>query len=86
MLPNQTREAVCYHVARILREERLKRKLSLNEVAARSGLSHQMVGYVERELRNPTLDSLLRITAAIGIDLPGVVKRAAQAAAKQRPR
>jgi transcriptional regulator with XRE-family HTH domain len=49
----------------------------MNEVAQASGLSQQMVSYVEREMRNPTLETLLRITAALDIDLADVIKRAA---------
>jgi len=41
-----------------------------------------MVSYVERELRNPTLDALLRITEALGVDLTDVLRKAEQLAAK----
>jgi transcriptional regulator with XRE-family HTH domain len=34
-----------------------------------AGLSQQMVSYVERELRNPTLDTLLGITDALDVDI-----------------
>jgi DNA-binding Xre family transcriptional regulator len=47
----------------------LRRKLSLNEVAARSGLSHTMVSRVEKRERLPTIDTLLRITGALDVDL-----------------
>jgi DNA-binding phage protein len=48
----------------------------MNQVAERAGLSQQMVSYVEREIRNPTLETLLRVTAAIGINLAAVIQRA----------
>jgi len=41
----------------------------MTALAAKTGLSQQMVSYVERELRNPSLDTLLRITAGLGIRL-----------------
>jgi len=63
-------------IARELRLEREKRKLSMNEVAARAGLSQPMVSYVERQMRNPTLDSLLRITKAMEIELWPLIKKA----------
>ena len=63
-------------MAGILRAERQRRHLSLSEVAARAGISYQMVSYVERELRSPTLDTLLRITGALQISLANVIKRA----------
>jgi transcriptional regulator with XRE-family HTH domain len=35
-----------------------------------------MVSYVEREMRNPTLETLLRIAVAIDIDFVSVMRRA----------
>ena len=57
--------AIATHVAAILREEREKRSLSMNALAERAGLSQQMVSYVERDMRNPSLDTLLRICGAL---------------------
>jgi transcriptional regulator with XRE-family HTH domain len=54
----------------------------MNLVAQRAGLSQQMVSYVEREMRNPTLETLLRIAAALEVDLSDVLRAAQQAAAK----
>ena len=48
----------------------------MNTVAERAGLSQQMVSYVEREMRNPTLETLLRIATAIDVDLVDVLRRA----------
>ena len=70
------REAIASNVARLLREEREKRGLSMNVVAQRSGLSHSIVSLIERDLRNPTLDTLLRIAEAIDVDLGEVITRA----------
>jgi len=78
----KSQQAVCSRVAQILRQERERRKLSMNLVAQRAGLSQQMVSYVEREMRNPTLETLLRIAAAIGIDLAQVLQKAARTARK----
>jgi transcriptional regulator with XRE-family HTH domain len=66
----------CARVAAILRSERENRRLSMNQVAERAGISQQMVSYVERGMRNPTLDTLLRMSSAIGIDLVDVIRRA----------
>jgi len=63
-------------VVRFLREERERRGLSMNVVAQRSGLSHSIISLVERDLRNPTLDTLLRMSEAIGIDLGEIITRA----------
>jgi transcriptional regulator with XRE-family HTH domain len=42
-------------------------------LAAQAGLSQQMVSYVERGLRIPTLDTLLRLTDALGTNLDDVL-------------
>lgn len=42
-----------------------------------------MISLVERELRNPTLDTLLRITEALEIDFVDVLQRAQQTAGKK---
>ena len=81
---NNLRDTVTANVIRLLREERKKRGLSMNVVAQRSGLSHSIVSLIERDLRNPTLDTLLRIAEAIGIDLGEVITRASKLAARQR--
>ena len=56
----------------------------MNRVAERAGLSQQMVSYVEREMRNPTLETVLRIAAALEIDLARVLQTAQKAAAKAK--
>jgi transcriptional regulator with XRE-family HTH domain len=73
-------EQVCSQVARILREERLKRRLSMTELAAQAGLSRSMISFIEREIRNPSLETLLRIAYALGIDLGDLIRRATAAA------
>ena len=84
MSKNNLHDVIAANVVRLLREEREKRKLSMNVVAQRSGLSHSIVSLIERDLRNPTLDTLLRIAGAIGIDLGEIITRAGKLAAKQR--
>jgi DNA-binding XRE family transcriptional regulator len=81
---NKSQQAICSRVARILRQEREKHGLSMNLVAERAGLSQQMVSYVEREMRNPTLETLLRIAAAMKIDLAKVLQTAQKAASKSK--
>lgn len=76
MLKERRRKAVCSAVAHILREERMRRGLSMTQVAVLSGLSQQMISYVEREIRVPGLDTLLRIADALDLDLADVMQRA----------
>lgn len=79
---DKSQQAVCSQVARRLRREREKQGLSMNVVAERAGLSQQMVSYVEREMRNPTLETLLRIAAAMEIDSAEVLRASQKAAAR----
>jgi transcriptional regulator with XRE-family HTH domain len=81
-LEKKSQQAVCSRVAQILRQERERRKLSMNAVAERAGLSQQMVSYVEREMRNPTLDTLLRIAGALEVDLAKIISRAMKSTVK----
>jgi transcriptional regulator with XRE-family HTH domain len=78
VLNSKKRTTICSEVAKILKMERKKRRLSMMALAAKAGLSQQMVSYVERGMRNPTLETLLRITDALGIDLAKIIARASK--------
>jgi transcriptional regulator with XRE-family HTH domain len=80
MAEDKNRRAICAAVAQILQEERTQRGLTLAAVAAKAGLSYQMIRFVESQKRNPTLDTLLRICFALGTDFETVLKRATKAA------
>lgn len=80
------RDAVAANVVRLLREERQKRGLSMNVLAQRAGLSHSIISLVERDLRNPSLDTLLRITEALQVELGAIITRAAKTAHRQKSR
>ncbi len=83
---DKSQQAVCSRVAHLLRQERERRGLSMNLVAERAGLSQQMVSYVEREMRNPTLETLLRIAAALEINLAKILEDALKEARKSAPK
>jgi transcriptional regulator with XRE-family HTH domain len=74
--------ALCAHVVRLLKEEREQRGLSKYAISQRSGISQPMVGYVERGLRNPTLETLLRMADAVGVELEDVLRKARRASGK----
>jgi transcriptional regulator with XRE-family HTH domain len=76
VIDSNKRATVCLNVAKILRAEREKRQLSMTVLAAKAGLSQQMISYVERGIRNPTLETLLRITGALDINLARVISSA----------
>ncbi len=54
----------------------MKRGLSLNSLSEKAGLSRQTISFIEQELRTPNLDTLLRITSALGVDLEKVIAQA----------
>jgi transcriptional regulator with XRE-family HTH domain len=83
MTADKVRAAVCSSVAAILKEERLKRKLSLSALAVRAGLSYQIISYVERRMRTPNLDTLLRIADALEIEPADVLRQARRRTLKQ---
>jgi transcriptional regulator with XRE-family HTH domain len=76
----RSRQTVCANVSRILRQERERRGLSMTLLAEKSGLSQQMVSYVERGMRMPTLDTLLRMCDALEIELDAVIRKARNSA------
>ena len=76
MPKNSEREATITHLVQMIQAARLRQKLSLNEIGTRSGLSRTMVMRVEKRERLPTIDTLLRITEALEIDLSKILKDA----------
>jgi transcriptional regulator with XRE-family HTH domain len=78
-------EAIASHVAGILCEEREKRGISLKMLAQKSGISRQTISYIEKEVQSPSLDTLLRITSALGIDLAKIIARAQKRVSKTSP-
>jgi len=69
-------EANCANMRRLLREERIQAQTSMLRLAEKSGLSVALISYVERGARNPTLDTLLCIANALDVDLWRLIKRA----------
>ena len=83
MLPGLV-DQVQSHVARILREERERLGLSMTVLAERAGLSQGMISLFEREHRNASLETLIRIAHVLQVDLSVVIRRAYKAASKKR--
>jgi transcriptional regulator with XRE-family HTH domain len=48
----------------------------MTALSERAGLSQQSVSYIEREMRVPNLDTLLRISAVLKIDLEVIIAQA----------
>lgn len=67
---------MCRAIAIQLRIERERQHLTLEALAQRAGLSRQMVSYVEQGARTPTIETLLRMTAALGVALEDLIRDA----------
>lgn len=83
MLVDKRLEEISSAVARLLREEREKRGISLNLLAQRAGLARQTVSYIEQEAQSPTLDTLLRITSVLDVSLDEVIAKARKRALRK---
>ena len=81
---NKGYELICSHAARLLKEARNERGLSLNLLAQKAGLSRQTITFIEQELRTPNLETLLRIAAALEIDLETIIAGARKSATAEQ--
>ena len=70
------RDLISSLVARALRNKRQEKGISMQRLAEQAGLSTSMISLMERDLRNPTLDTLLRISDALEVDLSRVIQKA----------
>jgi DNA-binding XRE family transcriptional regulator len=65
--------AVTSLIGERVRSERSARGWTLNELAARSGISRRMLINVEQGATNPSIATLLRLSDALGLGLPGLI-------------
>jgi transcriptional regulator with XRE-family HTH domain len=68
----------------LLSAERKRQGISKYILEQRSGLSQQMIGYVERGLRRPSLETALRMADGLGIDLALIILKARKPAPKRK--
>jgi transcriptional regulator with XRE-family HTH domain len=54
----------------------------MDALAQEANLSQSMISFIERDMRNPSLDILLRMTDALNVRLEDVIRRARAAAEK----
>ncbi|AXI60052.1 XRE family transcriptional regulator [Pseudomonas kribbensis] len=69
-------------VAKRLREARKQQKISLDELARRSGVSKGMVVEIENCNANPSIAILCKVSAALGLSVADVVNVASTPAAR----
>lgn len=75
---------LCGIIVRLLREERERKGLSKYAIEQRSGVSQQMIGYVERGQRKPSLEIALRIADGLEVDLGEIITEARRSAPKRK--
>ena len=68
--------AVCAQLFRLLKEERERLGLSKYAVAAKTGLSQQTLGYLERGMTSPSFDTVYRMARALNVEVGELVRRA----------
>jgi XRE family transcriptional regulator of biofilm formation len=78
-LPRTSSEPVCGALAAVIRQRRQARGLSLNRLAATARLSRQMLSFIETNRRVPTIDTVARISRALGLPCSKLVAEAARA-------
>ena len=84
MSKSELREAIAIAVVRLLRDERQRKGISMTRLAEGAGLSQGMISLVERDLRNPTLNTLLRMAEVLEVDLWRVLQKATTEAAPKK--
>lgn len=72
-------------VSRRLRDLRMKKGLSVNELAARSSVSAGMISQIERGISSPSVKTLERLRTALGIALTDLLSDAEASAAESAP-
>ena len=76
MTNSALRKATCSDVASVLHETRVKKGMSMTDLAVDAGLSRAMISFVEREIRNPTLETLLRMSEVLELPFAEVIELA----------
>lgn len=66
-------ESIVSKVAELLRAVRKEQRLTLDDLAQRSGVSRSMLSQIERGESNPTLATLWNLTQALGVDFAGLL-------------
>ena len=69
-------EALSLQVIRLLKAEREKRGISMNLLAQKAGINRQTVAFIEQGLRNPTMNTLFRLTTALEVAPEKIIARA----------
>lgn len=66
-----------------IRELRTQQHMSQEELSFKAGISPAHLGQIERALKNPTIDTIAKIAAALDIPIPDLFTMEAVSAAPQ---
>ena len=77
------RDKISAETVKLIIAERKRQKISGNLLAEKSGLSQSLISTLETNQWNPTLDTLLRIGDALGIDAGEIITKARKAVQKK---
>jgi transcriptional regulator with XRE-family HTH domain len=70
---------LCAEIARVLLEQREACGLSQTRLAELSGLTRQMISYIEQSKRIPTVDTLAKLAQPLGMSPSAILCKAEQA-------
>lgn len=65
-----------------IRQERLVRRWTLDQLAAAAGVSRRLIVTLEQGAANPSVGTLLRLSEALGVGLPALVEPPSNGAVK----
>ncbi len=71
-------------IAATIKELRSARSLTLDQLAAASGISKSMLSQIERNKTNPTVGTLWSLTQALGIDITDLLGTGSKMNAKEK--
>ena len=66
------------NIGTLLRSRRKERKLTLKTVAEKASISEGFLSQVENDVNSPSVETLIRICTAIGVDAGDLISRASR--------
>ncbi len=66
------------NIGTLLRSRRKERKLTLKNVAEKASISEGFLSQVENDVNSPSVETLIRICKAIGVDAGDLISRASK--------
>ncbi len=83
MSQNNIRSAITEELAHLLTDRRIQKGLSKNQLSQKAGLGLTTISYIERGIRSPSFESLLRIADVLEIELWKLIQEASSKAKRR---